>query len=107
MSLTFLAKSCAYSWKISFAGQVDWKRKLTVCARETAGAASAPAVAAPAAAFFRKRRRWAGLWVGSVMGLVSFVVDPVVSVQRTGARKNLVSFDYRIGLSATLLGLTR
>jgi hypothetical protein len=41
------------------------------------------------------------------MGLVSFVVDPVVSVQRTGARKNLVSFDYRIGLSATLLGLTR
>jgi hypothetical protein len=26
MSLTFLAKSPAYSWKMSFAGQVDWKR---------------------------------------------------------------------------------
>src|SRR6185295_18773109 len=72
MSLTFLAKSCAYSWKMSFAGQVDWKRKLAVCARETPGAASAPAVAAPAAAFFRKRRRGAVVFEASVMGPVSF-----------------------------------
>ncbi len=27
MSLTFLAKSLAYSWKMSLAGQVLWKRK--------------------------------------------------------------------------------
>ena len=72
---------------MSFAGQVLWKRKLTVCALETIGAAIAPAVAAPAAAFFRKRRRWAGLWVGSVMGLVSFVVDPVESGSAQGARR--------------------
>src|SRR5262245_47047828 len=84
MSLTFLAKSCAYSSKMSFAGQVDWKRKFAVCARETAGAAIAPAAAAPAAAFFRKRRRWPGLLVDSVMGLVSFVVDPIGSMQTPG-----------------------
>jgi hypothetical protein len=28
MSLTFLAKSWAYSWKMSFAGQVDCQRML-------------------------------------------------------------------------------
>ena len=28
MSFTFLAKSRAYSWKMSFVGQVDWKRRL-------------------------------------------------------------------------------
>src|SRR5215470_45564 len=107
MSLTFLAKSCAYSWKMSLAGQVDWKRKLVVCARDTAGAASAPAVAAPAAAFFRKRRRWTGLLVGSVMGLVSFVVDPVSWQGRASAAREPLSGDYRIGPAAPLLGLTR
>ena len=61
MSFTFLAKSLAYSWKMSFDGQVDWKRRLVVCARLTIGAARAPAAAAPVAAFFRNRRRGAGL----------------------------------------------
>jgi len=46
--------------------------QLAVCARETPGAASAPAVAAPAAAFFRKRRRGAVVFEASVMGPVSF-----------------------------------
>ena len=43
------------------AGHVDWKRRLVVCARLTIGAARAPAAAAPVAAFFRNRRRGAGL----------------------------------------------
>jgi hypothetical protein len=48
MSLTFLAKSLAYSWKMSLAGQVDWKRSVVVCAVATMGTAMAPvATAAP------------------------------------------------------------
>src|SRR5690242_18644184 len=71
MSLTFFAKSCAYSWKMSFAGQVLWKRNEVVCARETIGAASAPPATAPVAAFWRNRRRCTGLlgcwdWVMAV-----------------------------------------
>src|SRR5262245_22630683 len=50
MSFTFLAKSLAYSWKISFAGQVDCQRMLIgPCALTTEGAATvaAEAMAAP------------------------------------------------------------
>src|SRR6187402_212946 len=60
MSLTFLAKSSAYSWKMSFDGQVLWKRRLVVvCAVAIIGVAIAPAVPTAVAAFFRKRRRGA------------------------------------------------
>jgi len=68
MSFTFLAKSVAYSWKMSLAGQVLWKRRLTVCALDTMGAAMAPAATVPVAAFFKKRRRWAVGLADSVMG---------------------------------------
>ena len=41
MSLTFLAKSSAYSWKMSFDGHVLWKRMLIgPCALTTLGAAT-------------------------------------------------------------------
>jgi hypothetical protein len=53
---------------------VDWKRRLVVCARETMGAASAPAAAAPVAAFFRNLRREAGTGVSELMA-VSFGGD--------------------------------
>ena len=56
MSLTFLAKSCAYSWKMSLAGQVLCQRMLVgPCALTMVGAATV--AAAPTAAVFRKRRR--------------------------------------------------
>src|ERR687895_659495 len=49
MSLTFLAKSSAYSWKMSFDGQVLCHRMLTgPCAFTTAGAATLAAVATAA-----------------------------------------------------------
>src|SRR3954467_12131150 len=50
MSFTFLAKSSAYSWKMSFVGQVDWKRRLIgpLWPLEIIGNASAEAPAAPA-----------------------------------------------------------
>jgi hypothetical protein len=60
MSLTFFAKSSAYSWKMSFDGQVLWKRMLVVvCAVAIIGVAIAPAVPTAVAALFRKRRRGA------------------------------------------------
>ena len=68
MSLTFLAKSVAYSWKMSLAGQVLWKRKVVVCAFEIIGAAIAAEPTAPAAACFRKPRRLAAV-VLSLMGV--------------------------------------
>src|SRR5215813_7684029 len=47
MSLTFLAKSSAYSWKMSFDGHVLWKRKLVgPWALTTAGAATAAVASA-------------------------------------------------------------
>ena len=55
MSLTFLAKSSAYSWKMSLDGQVLWKRNDVVCATATIGADIAPA--ATAAPLSRVRRR--------------------------------------------------
>src|SRR6185369_3218588 len=64
MSLTFLAKSSAYSWKMSLAGQVLWNRKEVVWATEIIGADIAPA--ATAAPLSRLRRR-------GVLGLVTFV----------------------------------
>ena len=58
MSLTFFAKSWAYSWKMSFEGQVLWKRNdVCACAVDTIGKAMAPAPRAPAEARLRKRRR--------------------------------------------------
>src|ERR1051325_2628164 len=55
MSLTFLAKSSAYSWKMSFDGHVLWKRMLIgPCAEATLGAATAVAVA-PAVSMKRRR----------------------------------------------------
>ena len=69
MSLTFLAKSSAYSWKMSFAGQVLCQRMLIgPWALTTVGN---PRVAAPvvAAAPVRKRRRvvWAGFFTCSLL----------------------------------------
>ena len=56
MSLTFLAKSCAYSWKMSLAGQVLCQRMLIgPCALTTLGAATVTA-AAPAAPLKNWRR---------------------------------------------------
>ena len=50
MSLTFLAKSFAYSWKMSFDGHVLCQRMLVApCALTTLGAVTAAAVVAPAA----------------------------------------------------------
>jgi len=62
MSLTFLAKSLAYSWKMSLAGHVDCQRmEMGPCALATMGK---PSVATPAAAApFRNRRRGASTGV--------------------------------------------
>ncbi len=58
MSFTFFAKSRAYSWKMSFVGQVDWKRRLIgAWATWIVGAAATTAPAAPTAAFLRNERR--------------------------------------------------
>ena len=58
MSFTFLAKSTAYSWKMSLAGQVDCQRMDTgPCALATMGKPSVATLAA--AALLRKRRRGA------------------------------------------------
>ena len=46
MSLTFLAKSWAYSWKMSFEGQVLWKRSEVVWAVAIIGTDMAPAATA-------------------------------------------------------------
>jgi len=57
MAFTFLAKSSAYSWKMSFVGHVDWKRSVIgACATWMVGAPTA-AAAAPTATFLRKLRR--------------------------------------------------
>ena len=78
MSLTFLAKSSAISWKMSFDGQVLWKRKLVVvCAVATIGAAIAPAAPTVVAALLRKRRRVAND-AGRGGGLVGHVRSPGV-----------------------------
>jgi hypothetical protein len=61
MSLIFLPKSSAYSWKMSFYGQVLWNRMLIgPCALTTAGALTAAAVAT-AAPLRTNRRRVASL----------------------------------------------
>jgi|GEM_PF-5716084 len=43
---------------MSFAGQVDWKRSVVVCALLTIGAARAAAPTAAVPVVFRKRRRF-------------------------------------------------
>ena len=58
MSLTFLAKSRAYSWKMSLVGQVLCQRMLIgPCALRTDGKPSVAAPAVTAAAAVRKLRR--------------------------------------------------
>src|SRR5690349_14021669 len=58
MSFTIFAKSSAYSWKMSFDGQVDWKRKeIGPCAFTIIGKPSAVAPVAAAAAPVRNLRR--------------------------------------------------
>src|SRR4029453_2405889 len=72
MSLIFLAKSPAYSWKMSFAGQVDCQRMevgpVAACPLPIIGNASAPAPAAPA----RNLRRVADVFGATVLS--SFMV---------------------------------
>lgn len=58
MALTLLAKSTAYSWKMSFDGQVLWKRRLIgACAFAIEGKPSVAAPVAVAAAAPRNFRR--------------------------------------------------
>src|SRR6476620_721101 len=74
MSLIFLAKSSAISWKMSFEGQVLWNRKLVVVwAVDTIGAAIAVAAPTVVAALLRKRRRVANARVRGVVLSVNFV----------------------------------
>ena len=63
MSLTFLAKSSAYSWKMSFDGQVLCQRIVIgpVCALAIIGKPSVAAPAVAAAAPVRNLRRDSGL----------------------------------------------
>src|SRR5262245_35229709 len=66
MSFTFLAKSLAYSWKISFAGQVLCQRiEIGPCAFAIIGTPSAAAPPAVAAPVRNLRREACGLscWV--------------------------------------------
>src|SRR5512138_1006238 len=65
MSFTFLAKSRAYSWKMSFVGHVLCQRiVIGACATWIVGAAATAAPAAPTAAFFRNDRRDARIFSG-------------------------------------------
>jgi hypothetical protein len=58
MPFTLPAKSRAYSWKMSFAGQVLCQRMVIGdCATEIMGKPIAAAPAVPAAALLRKERR--------------------------------------------------
>ncbi len=77
MSFTFLAKSSAYSWKMSFAGQVDCQRMLIgpVWPLAIIGKPSVAAPAVAAAAPARNLRREAAsvfldcsLLIGSSFG---------------------------------------
>jgi len=70
MSLIFLVKSTAYSWKMSTVGQVLWKRRVIApCARTMAGKPSVAAV--PAAAALPKNLRREPDWaVESMAGWV-------------------------------------
>src|SRR5512139_420018 len=86
MALTLPAKSVAYSWKMSFDGQVLWKRRLTGAAAFTIdGKPSAAAPVALAAAAPRKLRRLslASVWgTGASVcgtGLLSFLLTAVSS----------------------------
>src|SRR5688500_8929700 len=85
MSLTFFAKSFAYSWKMSFVGQVLCKRSQVVCARETIGAAIAAAPTAPADAVFKNRRRCAGCCL--LMSRLLWCVDGVLAAGPLCGRK--------------------
>ncbi len=87
MSLTFLAKSSAYSWKMSFDGQVLWKRRLvTAGAWASAGAASTVVPTVAVAARLRKRRRWVVDWVGDSFMAKSPVLDRQQPAGRPAAK---------------------
>src|SRR5436189_6284551 len=65
MSLTFFAKSSAYSWKMSFWGQVLCQRiEIGPCALATIGKPSAAAPVAASAAPCRNLRRGVPVTVG-------------------------------------------
>jgi hypothetical protein len=71
MSLTFLAKSSAYSWKMSFWGHVLCQRiEVGACALATMGNPSAAAPVAAAAAPVRNLRRdgWVLAWASLMSG---------------------------------------
>jgi hypothetical protein len=72
MALTLLAKSTAYSWKMSFAGQVLWKRRLTGAA--AFAIEGKPNVAAPVAVAAAAPRNFLRLSLasGCADGLLSF-----------------------------------
>src|SRR5262249_44703358 len=92
MSLTFLAKSSAYSWKISFDGHVLWKRKLIgPCALTTFGAVTAAAVATAAPP--KNLRRVVGADVRGLavdMGKASLCLAPGFSPYRINRRRGLL-----------------
>jgi hypothetical protein len=72
MSFTFLVKSTAYSWKMSFAGQVDCQRMVIGdCATEIIGKPAATAPAVPVAAAARNLRRDGCCWGCLVSVMVS------------------------------------
>src|SRR5262249_62050542 len=75
MSLTFLAKSLAYSWKMSFCGQVLCQRiEIGPWALTTIGKPRAAAPVAAAAALLRNRRRGvSGRACASLMSHLLFV----------------------------------
>jgi hypothetical protein len=76
MPFTRLAKSWAYSWKMSLAGQVDCQRMVIGdCATEIIGKPSAAAPAVPAAALLRKERRDSGVFWFSLLMIFSSVCD--------------------------------
>src|SRR5512145_566638 len=76
MALTLLEKSTAYSWKMSFAGQVLWKRRLIGAAAFTIdGKPSAAAPVAVAAAAPRNFLRLLDSVCGA--GLLSFLLTAV------------------------------
>src|SRR5262245_12711987 len=84
MSLTFLAKSSAYSWKMSFCGQVLCQRiEIGPWALTTIGKPRAAAPVAAAAALLRNRRR--GVSVRACASLMShLLLVGTVEVPRCG-----------------------
>src|SRR5512138_732819 len=88
IALTLSAKSTAYSWKMSFDGQVLWKRRLTGAAALTiAGKPSAVAPVAVAAAAPRNLRRPS--FVSVLLGLLLSFLLIAVSWFLSGGKSTL------------------